>query len=52
METDGAAHVLRDFIADNEILTVNVAGPRASEEPEVEKFVKSVLAEAFPLPTG
>jgi len=45
-----AAQALRNFIADNEILTLNVAGPRASEEPDVGQFVKSVLAEAFPAP--
>ena len=45
-----AAQALRQFIAGNEILTLNVAGPRASEEPEVEKFVNSVLEEAFPVP--
>ena len=43
-----AAQALRDFVADNKILTLNVAGPRASEEPEVREFVKSGLAEAFP----
>ena len=43
-----AAQALRDFVADNKILTLNVAGPRASEEPEVGEFVKSGLAEAFP----
>ena len=46
-----AAQALRQFIAGNEILTLNVAGPRASEEPEVEKFVNSVLEEAFPVPS-
>jgi len=43
-----AAQALRDFVADNKILTLNVAGPRASEEPAVGEFVKSGLAEAFP----
>jgi hypothetical protein len=27
---------------------LNVAGPRASKEPEVAKFVKEVMEEAFP----
>jgi Circularly permutated YpsA SLOG family len=44
----GAAQGLRDFVADNKILALNVAGPRASEEPEVGEFVKSRLTEAFP----
>ena len=43
-----AAQALRDFIADNEIATLNVAGPRASEEPEVGEFVRKVLEEAYP----
>ena len=43
-----AAQAFRDFIAENKILVLNIAGPRASEEPEVGEFAKSVLAEAFP----
>ena len=38
---------LRDFVADNEIKTLNVAGPRASKEPGVANFVREVLNEAF-----
>jgi hypothetical protein len=45
---EDAAQALRDFVADNEIATLNVAGPRASKEPQVGKFVKEVLEEAFP----
>ena len=43
-----AAQALRDFVADNEIATLNMAGPRASKEPKVAEFVKVVLEEAFP----
>jgi hypothetical protein len=43
-----AAQALRDFVADNEIATLNVAGPRASKEPELGEFVKEVLEAAFP----
>jgi hypothetical protein len=39
---------LREFVSDNEIQTLNVAGPRASNEPKVGDFVKQVLEEAFP----
>jgi hypothetical protein len=39
---------LRAFVSDNEIQTLNVAGPRASNEPEVAEFVKQVLEQAFP----
>ena len=43
-----AAQAFRNFIAENKILVLNIAGPRASEEPAGGEFVKSVLAEAFP----
>jgi Circularly permutated YpsA SLOG family len=45
---EDAAQALRDFVSDNEIAALNVAGPRPSEEPEVGKFVKEVLERAFP----
>ena len=45
---EDAAQALRDFVADNGIATLNVAGPRASKEPQVGKFVKEVLEAAFP----
>jgi hypothetical protein len=38
---------LREFVADNEIRTLNVAAPRASGEPEVGEFVRKVLEEVF-----
>jgi hypothetical protein len=38
---------LADFVADNEIQTLNVAGPRASKEPDVAKFVRQILDEVF-----
>ena len=34
---------LRRFIRDNDITVLNVAGPRASKEPEVAAFVTQVL---------
>jgi hypothetical protein len=45
---EDAAQALRDFVADNEITTLNVAGPRASKEPQVGEFVKEILEAAFP----
>jgi hypothetical protein len=39
---------LLEFVKDNEIKTLNVAGPRASKEPEVGEFVKEVLRLAWP----
>ena len=46
--TKDAAQTLRDFIADNEVETLNVAGPRGSKEPGVGEFVRKVLTIAFP----
>ena len=45
---EDVAQALRDFVADNEIKTLNVAGPRASKEPGVAEFVRNVLEKAFP----
>ena len=47
--TKDSGQKLRDFVPDNEIQTLNVAGPRASNEPEVGDFAKQVLEEAFPV---
>jgi len=44
---EDVAQALRDFVADNEILTLNVAGPRESKEPGVAEFVREVLEKAF-----
>jgi Circularly permutated YpsA SLOG family len=41
------AAALKSFIATNGIGVLNVAGPRASSEPDVAEFVRSVLNEAF-----
>jgi hypothetical protein len=38
---------LREFVSENEIKTLNVAGPRASKEPGVANFVREILEEAF-----
>ena len=44
---------LLEFIAAHNIEVLNVAGTRGSKEPEVGKFVKRVLEEAFfPRPSG
>jgi hypothetical protein len=39
---------LRCFIEEHGIKVLNVAGPRASKEPEVAAFVKEVLERAWP----
>ena len=43
------ALALLRFIQDNKIKVLNVAGPRASEEPDVGAFVKDVLGKALDL---
>lgn len=44
-ERDGeaVAEKLRDFLARHEIRTLNAAGPRQSQEPEVAGFIREVL---------
>ena len=39
--------MLREFVSDHELKTLDVAGPRASKEPEVAAFVKEVLGLAL-----
>jgi hypothetical protein len=39
---------LRRFIQDQGIKALNVAGSKASEEPEVGAFVKEVLGKTWP----
>jgi hypothetical protein len=48
-ETDiGAARdALRAFVQEHQIRTLNIAGPRKSQEPEIGPFVHAVLAAAF-----
>ena len=41
---------LREFIEKHRIKVLNVAGPRASKEPEVPGFVAAVLNKTWPLP--
>lgn len=42
-----AAQGLLDFLAEHHIGRLNVAGPRASQEPEIAAFVRQVLVEAL-----
>jgi hypothetical protein len=42
-----AARQLRSFVESNGITVLNVAGPRASGEPDTGKFVKAVLDRAL-----
>jgi hypothetical protein len=40
------AQLLR-FVNEHQIKTLNVAGSRASKEPEIYQFVKRILEDAF-----
>ena len=46
-ETKNPGETLRNFISSNQIRVLNVAGPRASEEPGIADFVRTVLAAAL-----
>ena len=47
---DTAAERLREFVQQHEIRVLNVAGPRASHEPAVPRFVLQTLEELFKVP--
>jgi putative molybdenum carrier protein len=44
---ENAARDLQNFIREHEVVVLNVAGPRASSEPEIASFVKLVLSLAL-----
>jgi hypothetical protein len=46
-EINEAATQLHTFIKEHSVVVLNVAGPRASEQPEVGQFVKAVLSRAL-----
>ncbi len=48
---DEAAKQFGKFMREHEIVVLNVAGPRDSEEPGIGRFVKSVLSRALKPPT-
>jgi hypothetical protein len=43
VSVEKAAHLISDFVCDNKIATLNVAGPRKSEWPEGYNYVAQVL---------
>jgi hypothetical protein len=45
--TAAAATLLMAFLRENDVRTVNVAGPRASQEPAIANFVRNVLQSAI-----
>jgi hypothetical protein len=42
-----AAEILRQFLIEHQVQRLNVAGPRASQEPEIAEFVGNVLRATF-----
>jgi hypothetical protein len=46
-EISAAGNALRAFVAEHQVRTLNVGGPRASQEPEIAAFVRAVLESAF-----
>jgi hypothetical protein len=46
-DVPSAADQLRRFVDQDDVCTLNVAGPRASQEPEIGAFVTDVLASAL-----
>ncbi len=46
-EVAAAAQELRELLAAHKVCRLNVAGPRASQEPEVAQFVRDVLHAAL-----
>lgn len=47
MGVDEAAAQLNAFLQEHRIVVLNIAGPRASEEPNACAFVKTVLSQAL-----
>jgi hypothetical protein len=45
--THDPAKALREFMVSNQVKVLNVAGSRASKEPDVTAFVTLVLAKAW-----
>ena len=44
---NAAADKLKAFVEEHRVKMLNVAGPRASKEPEVGEFVRRTLQAAF-----
>ena len=42
-----ASQRLQEFIREEKIVCLNIAGPRASQQPEIEPFVDAVLTATF-----
>lgn len=44
---DKAGQRVAEFMSEHNVVRLNVAGPRASQEPEIAKFVGELLTEVF-----
>jgi hypothetical protein len=47
IEPADAAALLRGFLNEHAVETLNIAGPRASQEPEIKAFVTDILQSAL-----
>ena len=47
--TSGQAREFLNFLSEHGVQTLNVAGPRASQEPEIADYVRSLLTDALHL---
>jgi hypothetical protein len=47
VSVETAADKLRALVEEQPIRTLNIAGPRASQEPDIGEFVRAVLSAAF-----
>jgi hypothetical protein len=45
--TADAASLLQGFLAEHTVETLNIAGPRSSQEPEIAEFVAAILERAL-----
>jgi hypothetical protein len=50
MGVEEAAAQLKAFTQEHAVVVLNIAGPPASEEPEIGTFVKAVLSRALKPP--
>jgi len=49
-DKENAAEALREFVRQHNVRVLNVAGPRASREPAVPRFVLETLEKVFKVP--
>ena len=52
VDADVAADKLSAFVEEQHVRKLNVAGPRASQEPEIGAFVREFLMAAFAHPSS